>query len=1088
MGIFEDYIEFHHKYTAKYGPKTLVFYQNGMFFEVYSVDNAVEKLGYAPEISQMLNIQMTRRNKSIIENNRSNFLMCGIPISQRDRYVAMMTEIHNWVVVIVEQIGTSASPEGISRRVTQVISPSTALNTIRTLSNYLMCVYLEGESKKSTRCCPKLIQLLTIGITAVDVTTGHSLSYETYNVVDDSDRAVNETLRMMKTLQPREIIIYSRGLSTDQLIAICQQLELTASLSDETNETHETQSQIEGIPNFSANGILCHVYGEVVESQFYKLSFQNQYLKQIWPETGLLSPIEYANFEKQPTALISFMLLIEYVHQQNELVIKHLEIPVDFSQKANDFLILDNTAITQLHLITSNTTKLGSVANLVDQTSTNLGRRWLRQRLVMPITNPIELTRRWNACETFMAIEESPKSSTKIKLKIQAQVEPIKPRCLPGHSVLYRFQAFERELRGIADLERLHRKIALGYLQPSEFIALDNSYRQVEHLLDMTQGLSQPQPKYLTRFNEFLNYYRTCLSLNDTVFLPGYSQEIDQTRGHQSHNRELLDKCATEISHRISAKSEQMCSIEFTDDYLHHIAITCNRAQMFYKWVWSTLSKDVINQIKSNLSKNPEKIGLGLLDHPSLWAQQCMISVNTTKVGSVTIPTETETLDISSLEWSQKPSGKTGRLTSPWLKQRSTELLSAESKLEKLVENTFKTFQAEFYIKYSDVMRDISEWVAELDVAVSNAKTARLYNYCRPELVENENSLLSVTDLRHPLIERFQSTETYVPNDIDLGQSEKTLGILLFGTNMVGKSSLMRSVGLAVILAQAGLYVPATSFKFRPYETILTRILGNDDLMRGQSTFGTEMTELRGILQRAHPRALVLGDEICHGTETPSGIGLVASALIKLSESARQAQFIFATHLHQLSELTQITSIPTIRMKHLAVTYIPSTGELIYNRKLQDGAGPSIYGIEVARSLGFTPDFIELANQIRREVLAIDQSDGMKTKSSRYNAEVFMNQCGIPECPNPAVDTHHIRFQSNANEHGYVDGVYVHHMSNLIPLCKSCHQLAHHETPNDWRYLIKGYLKTTNGIKLDFEYVQNPATQRPSDIDDICLG
>ena len=123
------------------------------------------------------------------------------------------------------------------------------------------------------------------------------------------------------------------------------------------------------------------------------------------------------------------------------------------------------------------------------------------------------------------------------------------------------------------------------------------------------------------------------------------------------------------------------------------------------------------------------------------------------------------------------------------------------------------------------------------------------------------------------------------------------------------------------------------------------------------------MGELRGILKRADPMSLVLGDEICHGTETISAVSLVAATLITLSQ--RRTNFLFTTHLHALSTIEAITQIETLKMYHLKVTYLEESGDLIYDRQLVPGPGLPIYGLEVAKSMDLNPDFIELANQIR---------------------------------------------------------------------------------------------------------------------------
>ena len=132
--------------------------------------------------------------------------------------------------------------------------------------------------------------------------------------------------------------------------------------------------------------------------------------------------------------------------------------------------------------------------------------------------------------------------------------------------------------------------------------------------------------------------------------------------------------------------------------------------------------------------------------------------------------------------------------------------------------------------------------------------------------------------MRHPIIERLDRGTVYVPNDISIGLADDIAqtGMLLYGTNASGKSSLMKAVGLNIIMAQAGFYVAAEEFEYIPYQRLFTRILNADNIFRGESSFAVEMGELRGILKRANGNSLVLGDELCSGTENTSAQSIFA--------------------------------------------------------------------------------------------------------------------------------------------------------------------------------------------------------------------
>ena len=268
--------------------------------------------------------------------------------------------------------------------------------------------------------------------------------------------------------------------------------------------------------------------------------------------------------------------------------------------------------------------------------------------------------------------------------------------------------------------------------------------------------------------------------------------------------------------------------------------------------------------------------------------------------------------------------------------------------------------------EYSEQIDTIVKYVTELDMVITKAYLAKKFNYCMPVIDDSaKQSFLRAKDIRHILIENLQEDETYVPNDIELGIDTKQNGMLLYGTNAVGKSSLIRSIGICIIMAQAGLFVPCSEFIYKPYKSIFTRILGNDNLFKGLSTFAVEMSELRTILNNATKNSLVLGDELCSGTETTSATSIFMAGVIQLHN--RESSFIFATHFHEITNESRLKTLTNLSFKHMAVYYDAETDCLIYDRKLQDGPGISMYGLEVCKSLHLPNDFLELANNIRKE-------------------------------------------------------------------------------------------------------------------------
>ena len=378
-------------------------------------------------------------------------------------------------------------------------------------------------------------------------------------------------------------------------------------------------------------------------------------------------------------------------------------------------------------------------------------------------------------------------------------------------------------------------------------------------------------------------------------------------------------------------------------------------------------------------------------------------------------------------------SGNNYYLLNPEIKSLCSTITHLRSSIQKEIDRVFANVLVKMEA-HQTIMNTIIMFVTRIDLAYTRASLAKKYQYCKPTLVEAEKSFVDSKKLRHPLIEQIQTSEYYVTNDMSLGQG--TDGILLYGTNAVGKTSFIRALGISVIMAQAGLFVPCSSFHFKPYRFLFTRILGNDNLFKGMSTFAVEMSELRTILKWSDANSLILGDELCSGTETQSAISIFVAGIQQLT--SKQSSFLFATHLHEITEYEEITSIATLAMKHMAVVYNKELDTLVYDRKLQDGPGNSLYGLEVCKSLQLPQEFIEMAYQIR------NKTSPLLSKTSKYNASHVVGLCEL--CKRQGAEVHHLEYQKDAKE-GWIskeDFFFpVNHPANLITLCEACHDEVH---------------------------------------------
>lgn len=391
----------------------------------------------------------------------------------------------------------------------------------------------------------------------------------------------------------------------------------------------------------------------------------------------------------------------------------------------------------------------------------------------------------------------------------------------------------------------------------------------------------------------------------------------------------------------------------------------------------------------------------------------------------------------------------------PLLNSVTKELFKLKDDIAKAVGDVYSEFLENLELNWFETIEKISKYISNMDVTQSKAYVARTYNYCRPTICDGPKSHARAYGIRHCLIEHIQTSEVYVANDIHIG-CDGQHGMLLYGTNAVGKTSLIRALGIAIVLAQCGMYVPCSRFTFKPYTAIYSRILGNDNLFKGLSTFAVEMSELRVILKMSDQNSLVLGDEVCSGTETESALSIFVSALLDLTKKG--SSFIFATHFHEIVRYEEIQQMAaTLVLCHMAVTYDRERDCLIYDRKLAAGPGDRMYGLEVCKSLYLDEAFLTQAYAIRNKYFPENRGE-LSNQSTTYNGKKVRGICEM--CKSEiAAETHHMSPQKDASADGYIGTFHKNHKANLLAVCEKCHDSIHAtETVLVRKKTTKGYI------------------------------
>jgi DNA mismatch repair protein MutS len=297
------------------------------------------------------------------------------------------------------------------------------------------------------------------------------------------------------------------------------------------------------------------------------------------------------------------------------------------------------------------------------------------------------------------------------------------------------------------------------------------------------------------------------------------------------------------------------------------------------------------------------------------------------------------------------------RFVTPELKEYEYKILTAEEKIAGLEQQIYSDLCKQIALQILRIQKTAT-LLAEVDVHAALAQAAASYHFCRPKYHDKDH--LKIIDGRHPCVELLNPAERFIPNDAYLDQKEYQI-LIVTGPNMGGKSTYLRQTALIALLGQIGSFVPAKEAELPVIDRIFTRIGASDNLVKGQSTFMVEMIETAYILNHTTNKSLIILDEIGRGTSTFDGVAIAwAVAEFLHNHSKYGAKTLFATHFHELTEL----AITCSRVKNFNIAIKEWNDEIVFLRKVQEGAADKSFGIQVARLAGLPPDVIRRAKEI----------------------------------------------------------------------------------------------------------------------------
>jgi DNA mismatch repair protein MutS len=402
MSLFDDYEAYTLKYTAEYGHQTIVLYRCGGFYEIYSVEESWMK-----KVCDLLNIQMSRRNKNILQVNRSNTWMAGFPLYTLQKFVNILVE-NNYTVVIVDQISEAPKPK---RAVTSIISPGTDVSNVKAAdANNLASVYvfesIDFKSKKT---------LLSIGASVIDLSTGKCFVTEVASTTHDCSLAIDEIYRFLHAHHPREIVMF--GNVTEDIIS---HLELR-------DKCVHIKTPVDNI---------------------FELVYQTKILEKAYPNHGMLSVIEFLDMERLPLATISFVYLLQFSFQHNELILNHIQNPTIVNHAKH--LVLSYNCAQHLNIFNN------GLLHLLNACRTPIGKRLFREWLLHPLIDANSIVMRHDAVDYLI------QNKTFIML--------------------------EKHLSEIYDLERLCRRMDLKSFGPCDIHPVINSIVALQNIIDIVHS------------------------------------------------------------------------------------------------------------------------------------------------------------------------------------------------------------------------------------------------------------------------------------------------------------------------------------------------------------------------------------------------------------------------------------------------------------------------------------------------------------------------------------------------------------------------------------------------------------------------
>ena len=1032
--IYTEYFRLTDHFIKKYGTNTILLLQVGAFFEMYATRDPVSGVITKSRIEDVCVIcgGLTISEKKYMHGTQQ-IVMAGFRDYNIDRYVQTAVDSNFTVVVYTQK---ELAPGRMTREHTGTFSPGTFLpsdsdNTTK-MTNNVLCLWLDiFPPSILSRSFQKNRSKIICGAAVVNIFTGQSSLFEYESPFEMVPATFDALERFVCTHSPSETIFVTPFEKEADSNKVLQFIGVSSRTIHLLNHSAQENSEIkETIERCRQQKYIRHVLASFFREDTYDICDE---------------------FRNYIVATQAYCYLLHFIQERNPNLVRKISLP-QFDNKTTN-MVLANHTLRQLNIIDDgnsaaqdadmSASNLRSVSAFLNKCGSAVGRRRFIHQIVHPTFDTEWLNSEYSAISNLLRFPEM-------------------------------IDTFRKIVREVADLDKIARQLVARKLNPDSIARLYKSVLAIQQIhsvilsndTDLCEyficddiinvgdqcGLDHSSKKnpnklvesWITLLLEFVSVNlivekcEGCTSttnFDDNIIRFGVSSELDALLSRMDENEMLFQEIRRTFNSIMSkldgSKTTEYVKVHDTEKMGSFLQLTKKRSATLKKHLAELLKKDADAKIVFSLGSSNIPVAVS--------------DIQTTSAGMTN-----DTISFNLLD------------------KIVREKLTIRDTINATISKAYFEFLNRLETHCLPTIERLSNFIAKVDVLQSKAYTAKIYGYCRPIIDSSSgDSYVDARGLRHVLIEHIQTQELYVVNDVCLSKRGKTgedgsedsfhTGMLLYGTNAVGKTSLIRAIGIAIIMAQSGMYVPCSALTYRPYRAIFSRILGNDNLFKNLSMFAVEMSELRVILNSADEYSLVLGDELCSGTETESALSIFVSGLTDLHQ--KRSTFLFATHFHEILKFDEINALDKVAVRHMAVHYDRENDCLVYDRVLREGAGNRLYGLEVAKSLHLPDEFIERAYEIRNKYFP-DMRGALSSPQTKYNSAKIRGKCELCQ-KELGEEIHHLQEQNMADENGRIGSIHKNHSANLMSLCERCHLKMHRPTSDEKPKIIRK--KTTKG-------------------------